>query len=201
MQNNLVCKLPSFVLTKKGQSRNRGKSLIWAAILIILTGHFGGRASAQAIPGFYDVLVAWDAVPGSGVIGYRVHYGVVSGDYEETLDVGNTTTATVTGLVGGLTYYIAVTAVGAGGVESEYSEEIRVVPGLHGIRIGVNGAGALVLTVQGLAGREYDVEATTDFKSWVRLSTVTVGEGGSATFSDAGATRVPNRFYRARTRF
>jgi Fibronectin type III domain len=201
MQNNLVSKLPSLVRAKKGQSRIRGNILLWAAIFLFLGGPTGGRAWAQAIPGFYDVLVAWDAVPDSGVIGYRVHYGVASGIYEETLDVGNTTTATVKGLVGGLTYYIAVTAVGAGGLESEYSEEVRVVPGLHGIRIGVNGAGARVLTVQGLAGREYDIEATTDFKSWVRLSTVTVGEGGSVTFSDAAATRVPNRFYRTRSRF
>lgn len=201
MQKNRIPKLPSFVQTKKGLLRFREKILFLAAIVLFLCGHAGGRAWAQAIPGFYDVHLAWDAVPDSDVIGYRIHYGVVSGLYVETLEVGNTTSATVSGLAGGMTYYFAVTAVDAGGLESDYSEEIRFVPGLHGIRIGVNAEGVLVLTVQGLAGLEYDIEATTDFKSWTPLSTVTVGEGGSVTYSDTAATRVPNRFYRTRSRF
>ena len=201
MQKNRIPKLPSFVQTKKGLLRFREKILFLAAIVLFLCGHAGGRAWAQAIPGFYDVHLAWDAVPDSDVIGYRIHYGVVSGLYVETLEVGNTTSATVSGLAGGMTYYFAVTAVDAGGLESDYSEEIRFVPGLHGIRIGVNAEGVLVLTVQGLAGLEYDIEATTDFKSWIPLSTVTVGEGGSVNYSDAAATRVPNRFYRTRSRF
>jgi hypothetical protein len=44
--------------------------------------------------------------------------------------VGNATTGTVTGLVGGVTYFFAVTAVATNGAESAYSSEVSYTPPL-----------------------------------------------------------------------
>jgi hypothetical protein len=61
------------------------------------------------------------------VTGYRVYYGTVSGSYLQALgkglSAGNATTLVVTGLPRGYMYYFAVTAVGANGAESAFSNE------------------------------------------------------------------------------
>jgi len=56
--------------------------------------------------------IDWGAFSlGSGVLsnaGYKVKYGTSSGDYTNTIDVGNVTTKSITGLTGGQTYYFTV---------------------------------------------------------------------------------------------
>ena len=55
--------------------------------------------------------LAWTASSTEGVIGYRVTYGLDSGNLTDSLDVGNVTSATVTGLTPSQTYYLAVVAL------------------------------------------------------------------------------------------
>ncbi len=59
--------------------------------------------------------------------GYRVYYGTVSGSYQQALGkglgAGSATTHVVTGLPRGYMYYFAVTALGANGEESAFSNE------------------------------------------------------------------------------
>ena len=67
----------------------------------------------------------WDA-PVNSVTGYRVYYGTSSRSYSQALGSGAfvaTSTYVVTGLQSGRTYYFAVTAVDAAGVESGFSNE------------------------------------------------------------------------------
>jgi hypothetical protein len=173
--------------------------LVAVTFLTILMPHHGHSFEA-IIPGTYEVNLAWDAVPESGIIGYRVHYGVASGDYTGRMEVGPAPTAVVSGLVGGVTYFFAVTAVGSAGVESDFSDEIRFVPGQHGIRVGTAPKGGPVLTVLGPAGRRYDIQASLDFKTWSVIGTLTLGAAGSAEFRDPDAARFPKRFYRTRSR-
>lgn len=72
----------------------------------------------------HEVAVAWDpGTPVGLVSGYRLHRGNESGIYTESLDVGPATTATISGLIAGETYYFAVTAYGPSGDESRYSAE------------------------------------------------------------------------------
>ena len=79
-----------------------------------------------------DVKLAWDAsTPSSNVGGYRVHYGlssgIPSGIYPNKVFVGNQTNYTLSGLISGKTYYIAVTAHAAIGFdESAFSNEVSV---------------------------------------------------------------------------
>ena len=81
--------------------------------------------------------LAWD--PSSGpVAGYKVYYGKSSQNYIYSVNVGNTTTCTISGLQEGTTYYFATTARDTYNSETGYSEEVVIkIPegGRSGIRI------------------------------------------------------------------
>jgi Purple acid Phosphatase, N-terminal domain/Quinohemoprotein amine dehydrogenase, alpha subunit domain III len=81
---------------------------------------------ACALPAVSGTIpLAWDAVPGTNVAGYRVYYGSKPGTYTKSLDVGNTTSATVTGLADCTTWYLSVKAYNTAGTESAaYSNEV-----------------------------------------------------------------------------
>jgi hypothetical protein len=53
-----------------------------------------------------------------------LHIGVLSGVYTQITSLGNTTTATVSNLVSGVTYYYVVTAYNSAGVDSPPSNEV-----------------------------------------------------------------------------
>ena len=54
--------------------------------------------------------LAWTASATPSVIGYRVLYGLASGSLTNSMDIGNVTTATISGLTPGQTYFLAVVA-------------------------------------------------------------------------------------------
>jgi hypothetical protein len=79
-----------------------------------------------------DVKLAWDPNDPNidpDLAGYRVHYGNVSrtylGGYQNSVDVENVTTYTLTGLDPSKTYYIAVTAYDTFNNQSDYSNEVK----------------------------------------------------------------------------
>ncbi len=66
--------------------------------------------------GFTNAIgLAWTASPSAGVIGYRVFYGTNSLYMTNSIDVGNVTSAIISGLISGQTYYLAVIALTASG--------------------------------------------------------------------------------------
>jgi hypothetical protein len=71
-----------------------------------------------------SIRLAWDANSEPDLAGYRLRWGTASRAVEGTLDVGLTTTAEVSGLLAGLTYFFSVTAYNQGGLESAPSDEI-----------------------------------------------------------------------------
>lgn len=72
-----------------------------------------------------DVTLAWDPpVITTDVTGYMIHYGTAPGNYSQAIDVGNTTSYTVSNLIDGQAYYFTVTSYNAAGTESEYANEI-----------------------------------------------------------------------------
>jgi len=85
-----------------------------------------------------DVTLQWDANTEPDLAGYKVYYKQVSSGppYNGTgategnspIDVGNTTTCTVTGLIDGVTYFFVVTAYDSEGLESDYSNEVATSP-------------------------------------------------------------------------
>lgn len=71
-----------------------------------------------------DVSLEWDPSIEPNVSGYKMYYGTSSGDYTYTVDVGNYTTCTISGLEEGNTYYFATTAYDFSGNEADYSNEV-----------------------------------------------------------------------------
>jgi hypothetical protein len=69
--------------------------------------------------------LSWDS--SANATGYRVHYGPNPGSYTNTVDVGNTTQATLNSLGDCSTWYFAVTAYNGAG-SSGFSEEVSSWP-------------------------------------------------------------------------
>ena len=90
------------------------------ALAAFLAVNLGYLNSAHADS---SVIIAWDS-NSEPVAGYLLKQGTSSGTYEQTLDVGPSTTATVENLIPGVTYYFVVTAYNTAGVESPPSSEI-----------------------------------------------------------------------------
>jgi hypothetical protein len=169
-----------------------------AGILFSALLHAPGEAVAQTVPASYSVALGWVASPSTDVTGYRVYYGTASGNYTASISLGTVTAATVPGLAAGVTYFFAVTAFNASGLESDLSNQMSFQPGLQGTSIGSAANGEMVLTMKGLIGQQYDIEASQDLKTWAIISKVTLGSNGSMEFSDPDAADFPERFYRIR---
>ena len=75
-------------------------------------------------PGGSQTTLSWSPSTTAGVVGYKIYIGTASGVYTQSVDVGNVTTYSVGGLTSGVVYYFAVTAYGANGNESAYSNEV-----------------------------------------------------------------------------
>jgi hypothetical protein len=91
-----------------------------------------------------QVMLAWDRNTQSGITGYKVYYGIASGNYTYNQDVGNVTTYTVTGLNSGTTYYFVATDYTASNTESGYSNEVSTTtptaPGTNNPPVANNGS-------------------------------------------------------------
>jgi PKD repeat protein len=70
-----------------------------------------------------------DGSPLTGLSGYKVYYGTASGNYTQTINVGNVTAYIAANLTDGLTYYFTVTASDTLGNESGYSNEVSKITG------------------------------------------------------------------------
>ncbi len=71
-----------------------------------------------------EVVLAWDPSSSPNIAGYRLYARTRIGGYAQIFELGNISRALVSNLVGGLTYYFAVSAYDREGVESELSNEI-----------------------------------------------------------------------------
>jgi len=97
--------------------------------------------------------LAWDSVNDSKVAGYKLHYGSTPGSYTKSLDTGKTTSATVTDLSEGQTYYFASTAYDSAGNQSAYSNEVsKLVPSTtqYSLMVARNGSGTGTVTGSGI---------------------------------------------------
>ena len=91
-----------------------------------------------------SVTLAWSANAESDIAGYVLRYGTRRGVPDQSITVGNTTTATVSNLADGTTYFFTVTARNALGLESLPSNEVSLVTpslGAHKLTV-INGTGS-----------------------------------------------------------
>jgi hypothetical protein len=87
--------------------------LAFVAVLLVSTA-----ASAQS------VNLAWNASTDTSVTGYVVKWGTRTNSYTASVDVGNRTSWTVTGLTPDQKYYFVVTSYAATGLSSAPSNEV-----------------------------------------------------------------------------
>src|SRR5258708_4306872 len=93
------------------------KSSAWLAAIVL---SLFCTSEAQGASG----TLAWNPSPSPGVIGYNLCYGPSTHNYTNIVDVGNSTSFCLFGLVVGDTYCIAVTAYNNVGLESVPSDEV-----------------------------------------------------------------------------
>jgi hypothetical protein len=130
---------------------------------------------------------------------YAVYYGTASGSYDYRFDVGTNTSATVSNLVTGLTYYFVVVSVDSNSDESMPSNEASYsVPDTPLAFSAIESRnGQVLLTWAAVPGKAYQIEFTTDLTRphWRPLGSVTAFDR-ETTFSDRGSA--PSRYYRIR---
>lgn len=90
---------------------------------------------AKAAAGTSQVTLSWvrpttnvDGTKLSNLAGYRIHYGQVSGQYDDSVSVGSAsiTSATIENLASGR-WYFAVTSVTSSGTQSDFSAQLSTV--------------------------------------------------------------------------
>lgn len=84
----------------------------------------GGTTTNSATLSWSAPMLNVDGTPLNDLAGYKIYLGTSSGAYTTTVDVGNSTTYSMTGLDVNKTYYYAVTAYDTSGNESNYSTEV-----------------------------------------------------------------------------
>jgi hypothetical protein len=84
----------------------------------------GSATSAFTVAKVDTLNLAWNPNTETNIAGYKLYMGTTSGVYGAPIDVGPVTTYIVKNLLGGKTYYFAITAYNTSGVESAKSAEI-----------------------------------------------------------------------------
>lgn len=73
----------------------------------------------------FDVSLAWEAPFDFTIVGYKVYWGEISGQYNNQLNVGTNLSVTITNLQNKTTYYFAAVSYDVFGNESDFSNEIN----------------------------------------------------------------------------
>jgi hypothetical protein len=148
-----------------------------------------------------SVSLGWIPSPSPQGCGYAVYYGTQSRAYDYRFDAGTNTTATITNLSQGRTYYFVVVTVDSNGNESVPSNEVSYAipdrpPAFNSIAFQ---NGQLLLNWNTVPGRAYQIEFTRDLtqSAWRPLGEVVMATGFVTTFADAPGSN-PERFYRVR---
>jgi hypothetical protein len=93
-------------------------------LLLFVSAVFGLLAILGLRADAVDITVSWNANSESNIAGYKIYYGMLSGEYSNAVDVSIATEAVFSDLDPYTTYYLAVTAYNNAGLESGYSNEV-----------------------------------------------------------------------------
>jgi hypothetical protein len=161
-------------------------------------------ALTQTAPlGVASLTLTWQPSPDVKVVGYNVYYGTASRAYTNKISFGNATTATISNLVDGTTYYFAATAYDIEGKESAFSTEaIYTIPLELSNQPRVmtpakNPNGQFSFAVSGVVGRRYIVESSTNLVDWVLVDWVQITTNHSIfTFTTTNMHQFKQQFFR-----
>lgn len=149
--------------------------LLAVAVLVVSIGMSAPANAAQATLTWKAPTTYEDGTTATAVAGYKIRYGTAPGTYTQTLDVGNVTNQTVTGLTDGTPYYFAVMAYDSAGIESALSNEMSKTSAATYTITATAGTGGTI-AAQGTSGNQATNGTAT-------VSTVSVTQGGSQTFT------------------
>ena len=141
-----------------------------------------------------SIPLTWNPSAGPGVAGYKIYYGGLSHVYTNSVNVGNVTTATISGLAPNTPYFFSATSYDASGVESGFSNEaIRTIlpPKVPTLTPAAHAAGQFAFNVSGITN-QCVVQASTNMVNWVSIQTNTA----PFMFVDSNAGQFKQRFYR-----
>ena len=180
-----------------------GKLSLLLGLAKCLGGALIVAALATSAQAQNSVTLAWDPDPSGAVAGYHFHERINGQTYTNVIDVGNATSATVSNLIAGVTYFFAVSAYDMNHVESDPSGEIPYtvpaptnnVPAMS-LQIHSASGGSFILNGKAQAGQTYNVLASQDLKFWTVIGTVTPDASGSFTFAAPAGTSRPICMYR-----
>lgn len=103
------------------------RAIAVSSLCVIVCLAVAGAAAPASFAG--EMSLAWDPVSDTDLAGYKIYYGVSSGNYTEFRDVGMNTSTTLTGLDPCTVYYVAVKAYDSEGLESDaFSNEVVGLP-------------------------------------------------------------------------
>ena len=153
-----------------------------------------------------DLRLGWKPSPSPTAAGYFLCWGVASGQCTNRIDVGSVTNTTVSGLQADFTYYFTIVAYSAYGDEAPPSNEVSfglpsspTIPQGPKLEMSLStpsgGKQNVRLTFSATVGHSYEVEATSDFKSWATIWTTTPLSSRSITFIEPRRSS-GSRFYR-----
>lgn len=168
------------------------KQIIPALILFVFAGLAGLDCAAR------NVTLNWNASTAANVTGYNLYYGTTRGACTNKVVAGNVTTASVSNLAAGVTYYFVATVLDGNGNESGFSNEASfIVPGILTMSQAPNAGGAAAMQFPVEPGHWYEVQATTDLRSWVTLWQTDVATTNIwLQFTDTNAGAFTAQFYR-----
>lgn len=186
-------------------------ALLLVGLIILL----GATSRVEAA----NVSLAWDpstnnvdGTPLTDLAGYKIYYGTTSQVYAAIIDVGPVTTATVTNLPAGVTYFFVVTCYDTFGVESVFSQELAWTPTLSGgsgaaevpqmlcpHEPAVAGEIGISVSWSSVAGVRYAVQRSSNLMALPAFTTIVSqvpGQGPITSFTDTTATGNGPYYYR-----
>ena len=160
-------------------------SALFVAIIVV-AGHLSipMAEAAQTSLTWTPPTTNTDGTPVTDLAGFKLYVGNASGSYQQSIDVGNQTSYTLSALNDGATYYFAVTAYDTTGFESAFSSELSksfpALPVTH-IITATSGNGGTI-TAANTANINQASNGTT------KVTSVTVNDGVSQAFTIVATT-------------
>ena len=161
----------------------------FGVVLVCLSAYGIAKGAASA-------SLQWNPNTDPSVTGYNLYFGGASRTYTNMASVGNTTSATVDGLIEGKTYFFAVTAYDVDGDESDYSDEtVYIVPGFLAITPGTNPGDPIRVQFPVAPAHWYELQVSGDLRSWTTVWQ-TLGVSNNWVEFDAPVSTSGAQFYR-----
>jgi hypothetical protein len=175
------------VIEKFSKSLSAGR--IAALFLAML---LGPRANAVQ-----SLSLVWNPSSGNNVAGYQFRYWEEGTTFQYVVDVGTNTSYLATGLQEGQTYNFLITAYTPLGIESLPSNVFTyVVPNFINAALKAGPGSPLLINFLATPGHVYQVQASTDLKTWTTIWQTAVSTSACAQMEDAAIPNLNMRFYR-----